>query len=262
LTMKLKLDTTGGSQQITGTVSVGSWTSQLVADRAVFSATNPCRYAGTYNFSWPGNPDSTNSPGGDSYGSVMVSPSGLMVGVIRLADGFTTTQTVPISKNGRWPLFGTLFGKELVTGWVQFTNGTLSGNIDWVKAAIPTGYYHGGFTNTGDNAASLIGSKWVAPAVGSGLNITLPQVSFLGGNLDPDLAPVVTYNSGTRTISSQNPAISMRLLPNIGMFDGQFVDPSSGLKRSISGVLLQKQNQARGFFLGTDQSGAVRLDNP
>jgi hypothetical protein len=32
--------------------------------------------------------------------------------------------------------------------------------------------------------------------------------------------------------------------------------------RQFGGVMLQNQNKARGFFLGTDQSGAVRLDNP
>jgi hypothetical protein len=52
------------------------------------------------------------------------------------------------------------------------------------------------------------------------------------------------------------------MIPSTGLINGWFKDPATSRVRQVNGVMLQNQNNARGFFLGADQSGAVRLDNP
>jgi|GEM_PF-5035810 len=41
---------------------------------------------------------------------------------------------------------------------------------------------------------------------------------------------------------------------------GSFVHPVTKAKALIQGVLLQPQNEARGFFLGTHPSGRITLE--
>ena len=54
---------------------------------------------------------------------------------------------------------------------------------------------------------------------------------------------------------------SNRVNPTLptGLLKGSFVHPATGKKVSINGVVLQKQNEARGFFLGTNKAGAFLL---
>jgi hypothetical protein len=48
--------------------------------------------------------------------------------------------------------------------------------------------------------------------------------------------------------------VSLTFSNSTGVFRGQF-----GPGQTMSGVILQNQNNARGFFLGTNESGAVLL---
>jgi hypothetical protein len=261
LTFTLKFDAT--AKQITGTVQNDTnWTANLVADLAVYGGRNPSPYAGNYTYAWSGNTnDPVNNPGGDTYGTVMMNRAGMLTGVTRFADHLTTTQTVPISKDGNWPFFVAVGGKEMAIGWVHVdTNKVLSGTITWIKKPSITGFYRGGFSQN----VSLFGSAWVAPKNHSlGVNLTTSSILTLtGGNLGSALSPALSYNPNNQTFSSTNPSLSLKLIPSLGLFSGQLTDPTTSRIRPINGVLLQNQNSAHGFFLGADQSGAVRLKNP
>ncbi len=261
LILKLKLDTTGASQQITGTVSCDTnWTVNLIADRSVFNGRNPAPFTGNYTFAWQGTNDPSAGPAGDSYGTPFINRLGTLVSAIHLADGVTLSPVVAVSKDGNWPLFMSVFGREMVIGWAHIDgSGVMSGTVNWIKNPSTFGNYRAGFTN----AVSLIGSIWVAPKNRtSGLNLTTPIITLSGGNLVTDLAPVITFNANNFTFSSTNPRLSLKLSPNTGLINGQFTDPTSSRVRQLNGVMLQNQNNARGFFSGADQSGAVRLDNP
>jgi hypothetical protein len=82
------------------------------------------------------------------------------------------------------------------------------------------------------------------------------------GNLGLAITNDVTLgsnNSVTVTSGSNNLSISISL--PTGLLNGSFVHPDTKAKTSIKGVVLQEQNNARGFFLGTSQSGAVILES-
>lgn len=261
LTLTVKLDTTGNSQQITGTIVCDTnWTATVVADRAVFDGRNPAPFTGNYTFTWQGTNDVSAGPSGDSFGTAFINRVGTLSPVIRLADGNTASPVVGVSKDGNWPLFISISGREMVLGWVHIDgNKVMSGNLNWIKNPSTLGNYRAGFSNS----VPINGSIWVAPKHGAGLNLTNPVVTLSGGNLASDLTiDSLTFSANGKILTSTNPQLSLQLIPSTGLFNGRFTDPGSSRVRLINGVMLQNQNNARGFFMGADQSGAVRLDNP
>src|SRR6185436_10969264 len=101
LTVLLTLDLTGGTDQITGTISDGNWTASVLAHRAMFDKTdNLAPQAGRYTLIVPGDDqDAANQPGGDSFGTVTVDAGGNVKFSGALADGTKVSQKVPLSKN-------------------------------------------------------------------------------------------------------------------------------------------------------------------
>ncbi|MGO9246187.1 MAG: PKD domain-containing protein [Verrucomicrobiia bacterium] len=137
----LHLDIENQTDQITGTVSDGTFTSVLLADRAVFSRKNPCPWAGKYTvvFGPPAGSD-TNLPSGSGNATFTVAASGAarMSGV--LADGTKISVTAPVSEQGAWPLYEALYSKKqgACIGWVTFgTGNALSATVDWYRPPIP-----------------------------------------------------------------------------------------------------------------------------
>jgi len=105
LNIAWSLDLTG-SDQITGTIGSGNWNADLTGDRATFNArTNPCLYVGKYTFVLPGIPGATLTPDGNSYGTVSIGSNGVVKLTGYLADKTSIAKSVPVSKNGEWPLF-------------------------------------------------------------------------------------------------------------------------------------------------------------
>jgi uncharacterized protein (DUF2147 family) len=80
-------------------------------------------------------------------------------------------------------------------------------------------------------------------------------VILSGGNVAEPITNSITL-SGDNKITGDN-QLTMTISPAKGSMTGSFIDPSSGKRRTLKGIALPKQNQARGFFLGTDESGRV-----
>ena len=144
-------------------------------------------------------------------------------------------------------------------GWLSFTNrdeDDISGTLNWLKAAdAKAKFYPAGFNTN----FAAIGSTYLAPVGSSNhvLNLTNASVAFSGGNIDPGFVNAVTLGSkGTVTNLGSN-TLSMSFTLGSGTFQGSVTDPSSGIKRTFSGVVLQKRNEGQGFALGTNQSGRV-----
>src|SRR5688572_21559861 len=82
----------------------------------------------------------------------------------RLNDNARVLQTIPISKNGDWPFYVTLYSgsKGSVLGWLKFLSppGLTNQLTSWIRpfntAAV---YYRSGFSNE----LSALGSTYVAP---------------------------------------------------------------------------------------------------
>jgi PKD repeat protein len=147
----LGLDLEGGTGQITGTVSDGTFTAVVLANRAVFRGKNPCPWAGRYAVVFSAPPaNGSNLPTGTGSATLTVtkSGSGRMSGV--LADGTKISISAAVSGAGTWPLYEALYKKQgACIGWVTFGSGnTLTGTVDWFRPAISKSPFPLGFSTT------------------------------------------------------------------------------------------------------------------
>lgn len=262
---------------ISGTVSTALWTSTFTLDRAVFDlvkkkATN---FVGKYTLAILGYPDPTVAPEGDSYATLTIDNAGMIRSSGKMADGTSFSQSVSISKNGTWPLFVPLYAnKGMLFSQVTFSNSpasTLGGDATWIKPAMRTAFYSNGFVLN----SPLIGSSFVTPSNGVRvLNFTNGTVAFNGGNLAEGFTNAVVLNSNnTVTVTGPN-SVTLLIDKTRGLLTACHFTapaPASALapasapapvpRRStlFNGVVLQNQNEAHGYFLGTNQSGSVLL---
>ena len=171
---------------ITGVVNNLTWVATFSANRAVFDGRiRICPDAGRYTLILPGDPTLTNSPGGDSYGTVTISPSGRLSFSGFLADGYKVSQLTTVSEDGQWPFYLPLYyGRGSMYSWLVFndsTNGAISGNVSWIKPQMDWEWYHpDGFTNS----VSVRGSHYTRPPGGTQvLNFSTGLLEFNGGEL-------------------------------------------------------------------------------
>jgi hypothetical protein len=251
---------TNGTDQIAGTVSNGTFTSELLTDLAIFSSANPCPCTGTFTFVLaPVDSSDPNLPPGYGYGTLTVTSagSGRMQGV--LGDGTKISAQVPVSGYGTLPFYNSLYKNQgSCIGWVAFgTNGTLDATLDWFRPSMLVSSYY----------LSLLGSKYVVPAAGEPMldltNTTGNALLTLGdGNLTGVLSNLVTVaTNNTVTILSGNVTnLTFKLTPKTGLFSGGFRHPVTGKTTKFQGAVLQLQDFGAGYFLGTNQSGYVILE--
>jgi uncharacterized repeat protein (TIGR03803 family) len=257
------LDVTNGTDQVTGTVSDGVFTSELLADLAVFSSVNPSPFAGRYTFVLaPADSSDPTVPQGYGYGTLTVTTtgSGHMQGV--LGDGTTISETVPISWYGTWPLYDSLYkNRGSCIGWVTVdTNNTLGATMDWFKLPVATDlFYRGGFTTT----VALTGATYLSPTAGVPSVAGTNTVTLGGGNLTSDIVKSVGIDAhGKVTVFSPgSDKLTLNITPATGQFSGSFLNPAIAEKTfKFNGLLLQTDNSGAGFFLGTNQSGFVTVE--
>ena len=259
LVLNLILDVSTGSDQVVGTIGDGVWTANLLGDRAVYTGTLLAPQAGRHTLSIPGSTSPATSPQGDGYGILSVSRAGLITMSGQLADGTVVSQTVPLSKHGEWPLYLSLYGgKGSALGWITFTNSLLTGDLSWIKTPVAGRFYPTGFTN----GSSALGSLYVPPQIGTRiLGLTNGLVVMSGGNMSDSLTNEITL--ATNNIVTVDPVatnkLSLTFATNYGSFSGKFFNPTTRKTNTVSGVVLQLQNEARGYFLGTNQSGRISL---
>ncbi len=259
----------------------GEWVAELAGDRAVFnSASNPAsNFAGSYTLAIPHSSNSAASPGGDGYGTVTVTPDGNIRLQGNLADGAILSQAVSVSKDGLWPLYVRAYVgsrtytnevnvvmtkkefKGSIIGWLSFNgnNHAPTGTVSWVKTPLAgDALYPSGFTNCAD----ILSSRYVAPPLSApALTMNKRMVMTKDGNLNGSFmnhcTPLVT---GGFSFSSPNiNAQRLKLNPANGLLSGSFLNPITGRRTPVKGVVLQDQNAGCGYFLGTSQSGSILL---
>lgn len=260
LTVVLQVDL-ADPNQITGTVSDGTFTAELAADRAVFDGnTNKAPQAGQYNMIIAGSYGSTNEPGGDSYGTVSVDKAGRIRLSGSLADGTRFNQAAVLSGKGQWPLYIPLYsGLGLVLSWVTFTNepaSDLNGALSWIKPAMPASkYYPAGFAVQ----TAVSGSRYTPPAAGMPvLGFTNATLVLSGGNLAQSITNQITLGP-SRMMNLNSNKSSVLFIPSHGSFKGSVIIAPNPKEIVLNGVALQKQDFGSGYFLGSDQSGRVTL---
>jgi hypothetical protein len=258
------------SDLITGTISDGVWTSEVKADKAVFSLALPeTNYVGTYTMKIPRDTNGpVAGPGGPGYACITNSPLGFIkINAGNLGDTAKLAGKWNISKDGYWPLYAPLYkdaakvNKGSLFGWVQFTTtNPPTGNLSWIKTTNVVGVplYPDGFTNLVGVAAS----PYVAPLdpkFARVLELTSGTLTFSDGNLLLPMSPGVEVEINNKAIVSPNAQqISLKFAYKTGKITGAFLHPDNGnLKTTFNGAVLQNQTNAFGNFPGTSQSGTV-----
>jgi hypothetical protein len=260
LQVVLHLDLAYGTDQVTGTISDGGFTSEVLADRATYGRENPCPLAGEYTLVLvPPEQSPAVLPQGYGYGTLTVAETGSakLSGV--LGDGTKIKGKVPVSKHGTWPLYNALYRNQgACIGWVTFcTNDTIEATVDWFRPSLPgSAYYPAGFTTN----VTLIGEKY-RPAAGSG-SVSQRQITLDGGNLASSIVETVAVDAVGNVVvlppNHENLTLTLQL--KTGQFTGGFTHPSLNESIGFAGAILQNSNAGAGHFLGTNESGAVVLE--
>jgi uncharacterized repeat protein (TIGR02543 family) len=258
ISIQLQLALYGGNA-LYGNVGNGTWNAQLSAFRGVFSKTNPAPQANErFTFSIPGGGDPASQPQGDGFGAFKVDSLGRVTLSGTLSDGAKFSEAALLSQDGQFALYSAPYsGKGELFGWLAFTNGQtvdLQGQVNWSRSSqAPAKLYPAGFTNS----VAALGSRFLFTNNTPVLNLNPGEVSFTGGNLAVSLTNQVTLSSKNKL--SGPGKLSLSISPVTGLFKGNILPSSPGKMISFNGAVIQKQNYASGFFLGTNQSGRVFL---
>jgi hypothetical protein len=247
---------------IFGAVTDGNWTADLIADRAVYNGrTTVSPDAGQYTMIIPGDFTSTNTPGGDSYGTITIDKAGRIRFSGRLADGTSVSQSTFVSKGGQWPLYAPLYrGEGSLYGWMLF-NGSeqadVLGDITWIKPQMPsTWYYPSGFAIN----VSAWGSSYRRPPRGTPiLNVPTAALEFNSANQYRGITNHVTIDGHNRVTNLSANSLQMAFSTATGLFSGWVIDPITWYRVPFRGVVLQRQGLAAGYFRSWDQTGEVWL---
>lgn len=249
---------------ITGTISTEDWTATLFADRAIYDGhARVCPDAGQYTMVIPGDPTSSSTPGGDSYGTITISKTGRLSFSGWLADGNKMSQSTTVSKNGDWPLYVSLYRSYgTLYSWMLFNNSTndqLSGQVIWIK---PQQYWDWYYPQGFNLSLAATGSFYVRPASHAKvLDLSDASLSFNGGNLHRAFTNRVTLDDRNHVINQSDNRLTITISLSNGSFTGKVLDPNTWEWTTFQGVVLQNQNVAVGCFPGWDQSGEVRLES-
>ncbi len=270
LTLSLTLDTTNGTNAITGTVSDGVTTATLTADRAAYSKTipAPAEKVGFYTVLMPSDPahPEATSPQGTGYGTLTVDATGAIRFAGVLGDGTKASQGTSLTADGTWPFYVAPYKLGgSISGRIAFRSvsnvSDFNGTLNWFKLANPTdALYRAGFSGQ----ISLIGSRYTMPPIGTRVLFAntggTATFTITGGNLNPSAPQEKLFLSTLNTVSLvSGPPFTMKLTLTTGVFAGTFADPGGIRPRAFGGVLFQKQNLGAGLFLGNGQTGSVNL---
>jgi len=260
LQVQLQLDFST-TNRMTGRVSDGTWTADIVAYRPVFSATNHAPEAGrNYILRIPGSGNSLAAPGGDGFGTVTVDALGNLSFSGTLGDGTKITQSSFVSSSGQWPLYASIYsGRGSILGWLSFTGPALdsiSGQATWFKWPNPgrKRLYPGGYSFQ----TEAVGSVYAATKATRALNFSQGQVVLENGGLTRNLTNQVLLAADNRvTDLTRTNRLSLSLNAATGLFQGSFYNYSNRLTVPFYGALLPSLTNGTGYFVTTNQSGRV-----
>lgn len=155
------------------------------------------------------------------------------------------------------------------TGWLFGTLRTeflpasdVTGILRWHKTEAPgDSLYPAGF----DVQLNATGGLYSPPAVGKRMltysNPINSEADFTltNGNLESPLSWQATVDfNDVVTLVNNSANVKLKLNRATGKITGNFLHPSGNTSR-FSGVVNQKLNRGKGFFLGTDESGAFEF---
>lgn len=268
LAIDLQIDLNpSGTQRITGTVATPTAVSAVSANRAPYSKTAPAptSFVKSYTLFFPQSLGA-GLPLGSGNATMKIDASGNVSWTGRLPDGTTVKQTVPLTKDGTWPLFLNLYKKRgVMLGQVTHANlagSDLSASLDWLRGADARAkYFPSGFTITG---LGMIGSEYLPPSPGArviNVSAAVPNTDTKldQGNLLAPIAQQITIDQQNKVtvFGTNTDKLSVKINTTTGALTGSFVHPVSNKSVKLNGVIFQKTNLGYGTFLGSSVKGAV-----
>jgi hypothetical protein len=242
-------------------------------------------WVGQYTMVLGGGTNAAVEPAGDGYGLITLKNNGQIACTGGLGDGHQFKPvTAVVSKNGDWPLYAMMYKEPyaytnnkgvLVTSsikrgsimsWMKFTNNgasrdLLDGSMIWNKTGWTNRVYPNGFTNE----VQVLGAAYtVPPAFTPVLAITNATMIVKDGNLSvpfTNYAVLVTDDKFVFLEPDVN-APKLAITRKTGKLHGQFYhqnNTNTTKATPMYGTVLQDGRVARGYFVGTNQSGSIRL---
>ena len=263
LVVALQLDLVGG-ETLSGQIGDGLWTAELLASRTPYSKTNPAPQAGTYTFVIAGTADSATEPGGNGFGTVVVSASGNVVFKGTLGDATAASQKAQLSSGGLWPLYLSLYsGNGSMLGWLTFANQAtddITGRVNWIKSAQPGArLYPTGF----ETQREAIGSVYNPPSKGRPvMNFSNAELILENGGLFQNITNSFSLDANSKVTNQSSNKMNLSFTLSSGLFKGSVVIPGSAKGVRVRGAVLSKQTNAFGFFSEGAQSGSAFLRLP
>ena len=261
VSVTIQADLNGATSVLTGLVTSAGWGAELLANRSVYSSTNPPPLAGNkYTLLLPGAPASITEPAGDGYGTVSIDKSGNISFSGKLSDRAAVSQKTFLSGLSQWPFYASLYsGKGVIFGWLTFVSGPdsdLSGPLNWFKTPVPfTTPFPSGFTLEPAAVGSLYTFSNGIPVLpldqGNG------RLVLENGELAQGITNFFTLDSANKVTTTNKMTLS--ITTGSGVFKGSAADPATGKSVSFSGAVLQKQNRGSGFFRQSDQAGRASI---
>jgi hypothetical protein len=141
-------------------------------------------------------------------------------------------------------------------------NRSITGTVSWIKTTLTNDlFYPLGFSNlvtpvtsTYTNSA-LAGKRIIELTAGSNGLMT-----FTDGNLAAPFTDAVQLSTLNKFTAAPTHTLKLSLAPKTGKVTGSFKHPDNGnAVTKFYGAVLQSSNTARGWFNGTNQSGAFLL---
>jgi hypothetical protein len=84
-------------------------------------------------------------------------------------------------------------------------------------------------------------------------------IYFAGADLGFTFSDPISIAANNHVTNGGADKLSLKFSPSSGTFSGSVQNADSGKKLSFSGVILQGQNRAVGYFLSDGESGEVSI---
>lgn len=264
--VQLQLLTTNDNAQILGLSTNLETQIFMLGNRLYYSSKVTNALAGKYTLALQNTNTSPLVPNGDGWARLKITSAGKVTLSGVAADGSAFSQSTGLSRLGDWPLYASLNNhRGRLLGILRVNKQTTSSirgtNIVWIKSAGPDRLYPDGFDITLEgNGSTFVPPVAKQPVIAWTNGVVSLGHFFSDGSILWEFVQVTLRPPSTFKAEQGTQNLQLSASKGSGVVSGRFTDPVTALRDPISGVILQQQRVARGFFLSTNYSGQFIME--